>query len=406
MAQKSHGANVASQATAGSRATKRTPGGRGGRQETRQGSSTERNICLQRTPTWRKGQDKETIRERLMQLGRRSSEEEEDDGSRRGVAGGGAALRGPAGGFISGRRSADDERPIGELVGTVAELVAKLDVGQPASSEPGPQGDAATAALQPRNFPPIPADHSSSLASAFKEMATIYDPPSTIRNRFVKRRQGETESPLAFRSALLSLAQAAYSDLGPTGVDSLVLDQLLGLAKELNILLPVTENDNPTSLVIAQCIQSHLGLKKRSGLMACIAPAEETSEEEEATPACAAVTGAGGQQRTTEHHGWRDRPPRLPPRPGSTRGVCFNCGWPGYVAVEFRAPHRGRPGPPSSSPHPPSMSKDPQPLRLPVEFSPLSVSGGSIACSAGRGSLDVLLRDPHPVRFCPGGVPL
>ncbi|CAM9770538.1 unnamed protein product [Lampetra fluviatilis] len=42
MVRKSHGDSVTRQATTGSRATKRTPGGRGGRQETREGSSTDR----------------------------------------------------------------------------------------------------------------------------------------------------------------------------------------------------------------------------------------------------------------------------------------------------------------------------------------------------------------------------
>ncbi|CAN0088887.1 unnamed protein product [Lampetra planeri] len=200
----------------------------------------------------------------------------------------------------------------------------------------------------------------STLALTFKEMATIYDPPSTIRNRFVERRRGETESPLAFRNALLSLAQAAFLKLGPTGVDSLVMDRLLRLAKELNVSLPASEDDDLTSFVIARCIQSHLGLKKCSGLVTCATPAGETSEEDESAPVFATVAGAGGQKHATEHQERRDRPPCYPLRPGSTRGVCFNCGWPGHVAVECRTPRRGRPGPPSSSPHPPSTSKSPQ----------------------------------------------
>ncbi|CAN0203350.1 unnamed protein product [Lampetra planeri] len=111
-------------------------------------------------------------------------------------------------------------------------------------------------------FYAIPPVQRSTLSQAFKKMATVYDLPSSIRNRFAERRRGEAETPPAFGSALLSLAQAALSKMEPMGIDSLVLERLLGLAKKLNVALPASEEDDPSSLVIARCIQTQLGLKR------------------------------------------------------------------------------------------------------------------------------------------------
>ncbi|CAN0011528.1 unnamed protein product [Lampetra fluviatilis] len=59
---------------------------------------------------------------------------------------------------------------------------------------------------------------------------------------------GETETPLAFRSALMSLAQVAYSKMEHARLDSLVLERTLTLADELNIFLPITGEDDLSSL--------------------------------------------------------------------------------------------------------------------------------------------------------------
>ncbi|CAN0197074.1 unnamed protein product [Lampetra planeri] len=59
------------------------------------------------------------------------------------------------------------------------------------------------------------------LKLAFAQMAEIYDPPSNFHHKFAVRRRGAAETPLAFRSALLSLAQAAFPKMEQTGLDSL-----------------------------------------------------------------------------------------------------------------------------------------------------------------------------------------
>ncbi|CAM9832224.1 unnamed protein product [Lampetra planeri] len=155
---------------------------------------------------------------------------------------------------------------------------------------------------------------------------------------------GELLCAVAELVAKLDIGQPPMADLGPR-------DDAAAAAAELNVALLVSED------VIARCIQTHLGLRKCSALVASVTPAGETSEEDEPAPACATVAGTGGQRRVAERRGWRDRPPRVPPRPGFTRGVCFNCGRPGHAAVECRAPRQGRPRLPSSSIRPPSTSR-------------------------------------------------
>ncbi|CAN0224060.1 unnamed protein product [Lampetra planeri] len=63
-------------------------------------------------------------------------------------------------------------------------------------------------------------------------MAAIFDPPSNVRQKFAKRRRGEIETPLTFRSALMSLAQAAIPKMEHAGLDSLVLERLLEVGSE------------------------------------------------------------------------------------------------------------------------------------------------------------------------------
>ncbi|CAN0239040.1 unnamed protein product [Lampetra planeri] len=133
---------------------------------------------------------------------------------------------------------------LADLLGATADLVGKLNVGKPSMEELG---------LGPRSW--------------------------------------NDEMPLVFTSAFLSLTQAVFPKMEAAGIDSLVMDRLLGLAEELNVALPASEEDDPASLVIARCIQSHLGMKKCSDLVAYAAPADghEPLEEDESAPVCAAV---------------------------------------------------------------------------------------------------------------------
>ncbi|CAN0414182.1 unnamed protein product [Lampetra fluviatilis] len=87
-----------------------------------------------------------------------------------------------------------------------------------------------------------------SLKKQLPFMAAIFDPPSNVSQKFAMQRRGETEMPLAFHSALISLAQAAYPKIEQAGLDSLVLEHMLMLAQEWNVFLPTMKEDDLSSL--------------------------------------------------------------------------------------------------------------------------------------------------------------
>ncbi|CAN0296812.1 unnamed protein product [Lampetra planeri] len=87
-------------------------------------------------------------------------------------------------------------------------------------------------------FYAIPPGERTTLFQVFAQMAAVYDLLSSVRHKFIARRRGEAETPLAFRSALLSLAQAAFPKMEPAGVDSLVLEWLMVLVHQKRMSRP------------------------------------------------------------------------------------------------------------------------------------------------------------------------
>ncbi|CAM9350118.1 unnamed protein product [Lampetra fluviatilis] len=61
---------------------------------------------------------------------------------------------------------------------------------------------------------------------------------------------------LTFRSALLVLAKAAFPKIDHDGVNSLVLERMLTLAKDLNIVLPVVDEGVASTLLV-----TYLGIR-------------------------------------------------------------------------------------------------------------------------------------------------
>ncbi|CAM9377956.1 unnamed protein product [Lampetra planeri] len=89
-------------------------------------------------------------------------------------------------------------------------------------------------------------------------MAAIFELPSSACQKFLLRRQWEAETPLVFCSALLALGWAAYSNMDCAVLDSLALERLLSLARELSVVLAIAEESDNSSLKVAQGIQAHL----------------------------------------------------------------------------------------------------------------------------------------------------
>ncbi|CAM9704256.1 unnamed protein product [Lampetra planeri] len=110
---------------------------------------------------------------------------------------------------------------------------------------PGLGGLQPEAAGSSEMHPPLLADILSSddstnptlgpqLASdALDRMALVYGPPSETRHRFANRRREADETPLAYQSVWMALAHADYPRMDDVGLDSIVLEKMLLLAREL-----------------------------------------------------------------------------------------------------------------------------------------------------------------------------
>ncbi|CAM9771785.1 unnamed protein product [Lampetra fluviatilis] len=101
-----------------------------------------------------------------------------------------------------------------------------------------------------------PLSERSTLTQAFYQMAAVFEPPLNTHQKFAMRRRGDGESALAYRSALLALAKAAFPKMDHNGLDPLVLEKMLGLAKDLHTVLRA-EDGEVSSLKIARCRQVH-----------------------------------------------------------------------------------------------------------------------------------------------------
>ncbi|CAM9897266.1 unnamed protein product [Lampetra fluviatilis] len=80
--------------------------------------------------------------------------------------------------------------------------------------------------------------------------------------KFMHRRRGADESPLAYRGVLLALAMAAYPDSSANLLDPLILSKMIELSQELNISLPVCGHVLLTSRWAARCLDAKFNLKR------------------------------------------------------------------------------------------------------------------------------------------------
>ncbi|CAN0090048.1 unnamed protein product [Lampetra planeri] len=69
-------------------------------------------------------------------------------------------------------------------------------------------------------------------------------------------------------------------------LDSLALERLLSLAEEMGVSLAATEEDELTSLKVAQCIQAHFNLQRWPGVAACVGFSKDEPEHKEPVQAC------------------------------------------------------------------------------------------------------------------------
>ncbi|CAM9364102.1 unnamed protein product [Lampetra planeri] len=110
----------------------------------------------------------------------------------------------------------------------------------------------------------IPAEKKATLQSAYAEMAAVYELPSKTCKKFLQWRQGEAETPPTYCNALLALGEAAYPAVDRMALDSLVMERMLGLAWEMEVVLPVVDEDLQMFCWTARCLQAHEKLHRWS----------------------------------------------------------------------------------------------------------------------------------------------
>ncbi|CAN0256575.1 unnamed protein product [Lampetra fluviatilis] len=189
----------------------------------------------------------------------------------------------------------------------------------------------------------------STLQAALHLMAKVFGPPSTCRHQFYDRRKVAGETTLAYRTALLALADAAFPRMDKEGKDAMVTEQLLVLAHELGVPINVADEMEICSLAIATSIHAYEVLKRKPGVV-CKWPGNAALAATIAEPQPAAVQEqAFAASRPGEWRTGGRSPTRSPrkleqPKP-TTFVVCYNCGLRGHVAAGCRAPRQRAAGP-------------------------------------------------------------
>ncbi|XP_061429555.1 uncharacterized protein LOC133356193 [Lethenteron reissneri] len=120
-----------------------------------------------------------------------------------------------------------------------------------------------------------PRSARSTLKAALGLMAKVYGPPSACRHQFYRRRKGDTETTLAYRTALLALADAAFPRMDEEGQDAMVMEQLLTLAQDLGVPINTADEVDICSLRVATSIQAHEVLKQKQAVV-CASAAVST----------------------------------------------------------------------------------------------------------------------------------
>ncbi|XP_078476717.1 uncharacterized protein LOC144737738 [Lampetra planeri] len=198
----------------------------------------------------------------------------------------------------------------------------------------------------------VPRAKRATLTDALHQMRLIYGSPSEARHRFDARRKKAFESAMGYRSALLAMARVAYPRMDEDAVESLVLQKLMSLARQLRVAMPTADDDDFTSLRAARCIQAHLHCDEDTTIAACAGPPDAQAYDVYSGPhqAFTATQNRGSSNwRSQRDHHQRDRPIS---RQDGASIVCHNCGLRGHVASGCRVPRCRTSGPPAPWPPP------------------------------------------------------
>ncbi|XP_042201887.1 uncharacterized protein LOC121851863 [Callorhinchus milii] len=190
----------------------------------------------------------------------------------------------------------------------------------------------------------------STLKDALALMAKVYGPPSACRHHFYARRKADTETVLAYRTALLALADAAFPRMDEEGQDAMVLEQLLKLAQDLGVPINTADETDISSLRVATSMQAHEVLQRKQGVV-CNAAVASTPGPVDTVPQVvspredAFIAGRAGDWRSGGRSPLRAARKLEQPRSPTTVITCYNCGLRGHVASGCRAPRQRAMGP-------------------------------------------------------------
>ncbi|CAM9659066.1 unnamed protein product [Lampetra fluviatilis] len=204
----------------------------------------------------------------------------------------------------------------------------------------------------------------STLKAALGLMAKVYGPPSACRHQFYDQRKADTETALAYRTALLALADAAFPRMDEEGLDAMVLEQLLKLAQDLGVPINTADEVDICLLRVATSIQAHEVLQRKQVVVCTAAgvsaPGPVVTEPQVVRPWEEAFAAARpGDWRSGGRSPLRSTRKLEKPRPPTSLITCYNCGLRGHVASGCRAPRQHATGPRLDDDHGPKSSQLP-----------------------------------------------
>ncbi|CAM9860592.1 unnamed protein product [Lampetra fluviatilis] len=136
---------------------------------------------------------------------------------------------------------------------------------------------------------------------------------------------------------------AAYPRMDEQGIDALVIHKLLGLTRELRVVVHAVEDSDLSSLQVARCIQANVLLRRDTPTPMCAATtgeARDAPEDSSSPQVVASIPGKGWMSGDWPRRDTDLSRKRTSPRREQGRMTCFNCGLQGHVASGCRAPRQ------------------------------------------------------------------
>ncbi|CAM9440329.1 unnamed protein product [Lampetra fluviatilis] len=142
-------------------------------------------------------------------------------------------------------------------------------------------------------------------------------------------------------------------------LDSLVLERLLGLVRDLKV---ATEDVGLSLLYITPCLQTHLNLQWLAEVAVCTDSPAATGAPEDAQPSqiCALLDGEKWRKVGDGRKRLEDTRRGTFSRPSSGPTICYRCGLPGHIYKSCRAEWEGPHKASSFSSGPTSAQSGPQ----------------------------------------------